>query len=224
MDVSDTEMPTPSASSTTPVMEAHTWKVAKNDNDNDNESSSTAAAAAAAAISTSPPSSVIGNNTCHVLPCNIDFTGMAPSHLYFHPQPLLPPPSSQAGNESSSSSSVQMYASTFRGRGLLAKHQEIENNGNDDSDYQHKAQPLLLQVGEDHDGNGSSSNHQPILKVKATIDHMMEWHHQHNPAAAAAAVDNYHDDQSRWQRAEAWMEVSHAVRCVELRCTGVVVG
>ncbi|KAG7370012.1 ribonuclease HII [Nitzschia inconspicua] len=114
-------------------------------------------------------------NTCHVLPCNIDCTGMAPSHLYFHPVPLNEPKG--------------MYASTFRGRGLLSKAPCDNNNKNETN-----AQPVLLHV--DHDE----------IKVKAKIDTILEWHHEHNPTTL-----QYDDQPSRWQRAQAWVELSTAL-------------
>jgi hypothetical protein len=45
-----------------------------------------------------------GAATCHMLPCNIDYEGMAKTHMYF--KPILV----EDG----------ILASTFRGRGLLA--------------------------------------------------------------------------------------------------------
>jgi hypothetical protein len=44
------------------------------------------------------------SSTCHMLPCNIDYEGMAKTHMYFKPMQV------EEG----------ILASTFRGRGLLA--------------------------------------------------------------------------------------------------------
>ncbi|GKY91966.1 hypothetical protein MPSEU_000168200 [Mayamaea pseudoterrestris] len=52
---------------------------------------------------------------CHILPCNIDFTGALPDDgrlVYFQPQPL---------KLSAVDGGDQIYAAQFRGRGLLAK-------------------------------------------------------------------------------------------------------
>jgi hypothetical protein len=118
-------------------------------------------------------------NTCHILPCNIDYTGMAPSHLYFHPVKLQDPKG--------------MYASTFRGRGLLAKAEPSNTHP-----HQVKTQPVLLHV------------HHDQLNIKANIDNTLEWHHEHNPAAL-----QYADQPSRWQRAQAWNELANAVGDVD---------
>jgi hypothetical protein len=59
--------------------------------------------------SSSPPS----NTICHVLPCNMDYHGMAPSHVFFKPAMVEP----------------GICASTFRGRGLLGKTNETTAEG-----------------------------------------------------------------------------------------------
>ena len=82
-----------------------------------------------------------GAATCHMLPCNIDYEGMAKTHMYF--KPILV----EDG----------ILASTFRGRGLLAattttKTQEegeekIENDENENASAV-VAKPHLLSIEE----------------------------------------------------------------------------
>jgi hypothetical protein len=55
------------------------------------------------------------DSTCHVLPCNIEYTGMAPTHVYFRPV------EQDAGAYSSS---------MFRGRGLVAKKNNKDSHKN----------------------------------------------------------------------------------------------
>ena len=56
--------------------------------------------------------------TCHMLPCNIDYEGMATTHLHFKPAEL------EDG----------ILASTFRGRGLLAAARQKNDGGDDNND------------------------------------------------------------------------------------------
>ena len=81
-----------------------------------------------------------GAATCHMLPCNIDYEGMAKTHMYF--KPILV----EDG----------ILASTFRGRGLLAatttKTQEegeekIEDDENENASAV-VAKPHLLSIEE----------------------------------------------------------------------------
>eukprot|EP00545_Synedropsis_sp_CCMP1620_P002388 CAMPEP_0119003352 /NCGR_PEP_ID=MMETSP1176-20130426/514_1 /TAXON_ID=265551 /ORGANISM="Synedropsis recta cf, Strain CCMP1620" /LENGTH=113 /DNA_ID=CAMNT_0006954947 /DNA_START=72 /DNA_END=413 /DNA_ORIENTATION=+ len=46
---------------------------------------------------------------CHVLPCSIDYQGMAPVHVYFHP------------TETTIGSNEKAHQAQFRGRKLIAK-------------------------------------------------------------------------------------------------------
>jgi hypothetical protein len=97
----------------------------------------------------------IGENTCHVLPCDINYTGMAPTHVYFQPVPI--------DNECS------IYASTFRGRGLLAnaaalQHNMTNNKENDDNDN-NNAKACLLSVEQNQK-----------IHIKASIDNVLEWY------------------------------------------------
>jgi hypothetical protein len=109
-----------------------------------------------------------GENTCHVLPCDINFTGMAPTHLYFHPVQIEP----------------GICASSFRGRGLLANNStkyssmmtrtatasEISNSNNnretDDHDYE--LEPITTK-------SCLLSIEQNQIHIKVSIDNILEW-------------------------------------------------
>jgi hypothetical protein len=69
------------------------------------------------------------DSVCHVLPCNIEYTGMAPTHVYFRPV------DHHDGN---------CYASMFRGRGLLAV-----NNDSDAGRPRPKVTGKLLSIEND---------------------------------------------------------------------------
>ena len=84
----------------------------------------------------------LGAATCHMLPCNIDYEGMAKTHMYF--KPILV----EDG----------ILASTFRGRGLLAattttktqeegEEEKIEDNENENASAV-VAKPHLLSIEE----------------------------------------------------------------------------
>ena len=62
------------------------------------------------------------SNVCHALPCNVDFEGMAPAHIYFKPVQV------EDG----------ILASSFRGRGLIATEERIDDT----------AKPYLLSLEE----------------------------------------------------------------------------
>ena len=55
-------------------------------------------------MTTSPTTISLLDKTCHALPCNMDYEGMAATHLYFHPI----------------RTNTGMARAMFRGRGLLA--------------------------------------------------------------------------------------------------------
>jgi Ribonuclease H2 non-catalytic subunit (Ylr154p-like) len=102
------------------------------DNEQDHENGSTASVGAMDIAgndsTTASPAAANSYNAnhktiCHVLPCNIEYNGMAPSHVYFRPTEV------EKG----------ISAATFRGRGLLAK---TANNN-----YNTKAMLLELDQG-----------------------------------------------------------------------------
>lgn len=108
--------------------------------------------------------------TCHMLPCSIDYQGMASSHVYFRPVEV-----DDGG----------VFSSTFRGRGLLALSSSTDST--------HTSGALL-----------SMQNQQ--LKVKAEIQNILEWQHEHNPETLFLETTN-----SRVQTANEWSEVALAV-------------
>lgn len=68
----------------------------------------------------------LGESTCHILPCNVDFEGMANTHVFFKPV--------QVENG--------ILAGSFRGRGLLAMQDE------DKCDESKTDYPVLLSLEE----------------------------------------------------------------------------
>ena len=113
-----------------------------------------------------------GEATCHILPCNVDFEGMASTHMYFKPM--------QVENG--------IFASSFRGRGLLAT-QEEETDDNSTGNHPH-----LLSLEENR------------IQVKASISNVMEWHHDYNIQSI-----KYQENHSRVQAAKEWSEIAKAV-------------
>lgn len=75
-----------------------------------------------------PSPSVSGDKpTCHILPCNVDFEGMAKTHVFFNPVQI------EDG----------VFAGSFRGRGLLATQEEEDTDGVCQDNH-----PLLLSLEE----------------------------------------------------------------------------
>jgi hypothetical protein len=122
-----------------------------------------------AASNNSSPLLESDERTCHILPCIIDWQGMAPTHIYFRPV----------------ESPDGYYSSTFRGRGLTAT-----------KDGKINAKMALL----------SYQNEQ--VRVKASVENVLEWHHEHDPETIQC------DDgfTSRVAVAQEWSEIGQAVR------------
>ncbi|OEU18863.1 hypothetical protein FRACYDRAFT_237145 [Fragilariopsis cylindrus CCMP1102] len=137
-----------------------------------------------------------GAATCHMLPCNIDYEGMAKTHMYF--KPILV----ENG----------ILASTFRGRGLLAatttttttttttKTQEEGEEKIEDDENENAcavvAKPHLLSIEENK------------IFSKASISNVVEWHHEHNPQT----IKLFHQEEnSRVQLANDWHEIAKAL-------------
>lgn len=130
----------------------------------DDESSSPTAAGV---VTTPPPQDRKGNHedyddsTCHILPCNIDYNGMAPTHIYFAPQ-------EHDGH----------VMATFRGRGLVAK----QNNSNDTAlcgallSLQ-KDQNVNVKASFDHMLDWKHEHHPDGLKYEKTsrVEAAQEW-------------------------------------------------
>ena len=68
----------------------------------------------------------LSESTCHILPCNVDFEGMAKTHVFFNPVQV------EDG----------VIASSFRGRGLLSMQDEDCEDG--------KHYPMLLSLDDDN--------------------------------------------------------------------------
>ena len=66
--------------------------------------------------------------TCHVLPCSVDYQGMAPTHLFFKPRELEPE-AAGGGEVEEKDEGSGVLAASFRGRGLLAGKAGVELAG-----------------------------------------------------------------------------------------------
>jgi hypothetical protein len=121
--------------------------------------------------------------TCHMMPCSIDYQGMAASHMYFRPV-----------------EAEGVISSTFRGRGMLAV-MPLLGDASDDDPFLSAA---LISV----------QNNQ--LQIKAEIDRIIEWKHEHNPDALF--IENG-EHASRVQVAKDWSQVALAVSLVRIPTT-----
>ena len=123
--------------------------------------------------------------TCHILPCNIEFQGMAATHTFFRPVDF------------SHSNGDDYIASSFRGRGLLAKKPLSECTPSNPSSSQCTTpKPLLL-----------SLNHNKI-QIKSAIDRLIEWQHESNPATLDFESST---KPSRIRVATEWCQVAKAL-------------
>lgn len=129
------------------------------------------------AASSLGPTSFCGEATCHMMPCNIDFNGMAPTHIFFKPVPV------EDG----------IYASSFRGRGLLATASPASNTPVQLREPD--AKPFLLSLEANRE-----------VHVKASIDNILEWHHEYSSDRL-----KYRDVPSRLQQAMEWCQVARSV-------------
>jgi hypothetical protein len=150
--------------------------------------------------------------TCHVLPCNIEFTGMAHTHVYFDPVAMT----AQDWEDGQA-----FQAATFRGRGLLA----MKNN-----EYNTKRDCSASSIGNDDDKNNNGSMQGAVfaidgqnVTVKATFDHMLEWHHEHNLQSVRFAASRTSTEQptmNRIRMAHEWSQIAQAVRHPQNRESG----
>jgi len=124
----------------------------------------------------SASSSTLGESTCHVLPCNVDFEGMAKTHMFFRPTQI------EDG----------VLASSFRGRGLLAKQ---EKEGTDTDEVRNENHALLLSLGDNQ------------IQVKVSISNFVEWHHEHS----IKSLKYKEKESSRIQAANEWIEISNSL-------------
>lgn len=119
----------------------------------------------------------VNDRTCHLLPCSIDYQGMASTHVYFRPV-----------------EADGVVYSTFRGRGLLALAPESTTEGQNDKVGEGQFSAALLSVQNQH------------LQIKAEIDHILEWQHEHNPETLFLETNT-----SRVDVAKDWSDVAFAV-------------
>lgn len=133
---------------------------------------------------------LLNDETCHSLPCKIDYQGMAPTHLYFRPVPLA---AGQTGTVDGDERDDSCYAAMIRGRGLLAVDPQSSS-----SDV--KVQAALLSV-QTHNGGS-------VRVIRDDISAVVDWYHEHNQ-------DNVlYSDQYRNHRTEngmEWLTVAEAV-------------
>mmetsp|Transcript_15066 Transcript_15066/g.41904 ORF Transcript_15066/g.41904 Transcript_15066/m.41904 type:complete len:147 (-) Transcript_15066:266-706(-) len=118
-----------------------------------------------------------GGATCHMLPCNVDFEGMAKTHVFFKPAEV------EEG----------VFASTFRGRGLLATQQKEGTGGSSSTDTEYHSYLLSLEENK--------------IRVKSSVRDVVEWHHEHS----VKSLKYKESDSSRLQIAKEWMEISDAL-------------
>lgn len=123
--------------------------------------------------------------TCHILPCNIEFQGMAPNHLYFQPR-KVEQENNNDNDDGSGNNSSEVSSAMFRGRGLLAK--------------EGKSAPAALLAVDVNSGQ---------VQIKSTTTKIMEWHHEHMPEALQ--YDDESTSSGRIQYAQEWVEIADAV-------------
>ena len=111
---------------------------------------------------------------------------MAKTHMFFRPTRI------EDG----------VLASSFRGRGLLARKEEEADELNTES------YPLLLSLDNDQ------------IQVKVPITNFVEWHHEHK----IKSMKYKHQELDRVQIAKEWIEISKSVRAESYvqRIVGVI--
>uniref|UniRef100_A0A6U3NRN2 Uncharacterized protein n=1 Tax=Ditylum brightwellii TaxID=49249 RepID=A0A6U3NRN2_9STRA len=121
---------------------------------------------------------------CHSLPCNIDYSGIAPVKSYLHPTTIDAP-----------STSSKVMACQFRGRGLLALHESLP--------------PNLHGVVAETSNNTSQKEGKGQVKVMATFDSMCEWHHEHD--VRRLTHESHVKEGSTLYRAQQWCDLASAI-------------
>lgn len=162
------------------------------------------------------------HNKCHWLPCSIDHDGLAPVSVYFRPELISKvdePPTNAAAPAATTksetcpsslpvinpSASVQVYAASFRGRGLIAASNDRNNlpkniigsvmvpttdtsttsslSNNDGEGYHINIQ--------DHDhAEVTGMDHSKIVIMKEQFDRVLEWEHESDERKIINEYDN----------------------------------
>jgi hypothetical protein len=150
------------------------------------------------------PSGSSSASECHALPCNIDFSGKAPTDVYFRPTKVVDDHTNEAAevkNGKGTSVFPQYQAATFRGRGLLA----IQNNDDGPSSTQ-ALEGRFLQVG---DASSTNPNEEQIIQQVAQFSQMTEWYHDHD--LTSVEQKSSRPENSRVQTAMDWIETAEAL-------------
>ena len=124
-----------------------------------------------------------GSDSCHWLPCSINYDGLAPIDVHFRPEPIkkddFKPSTEISSNFSSSSSLSKVYAVSFRGRGLLSGNNNTLPEGIIGSVMMANSKDLQPEDGYhhyEHDECNTSNN----LIMRETFKNVYEWEHESN--------------------------------------------
>lgn len=118
------------------------------------------------------------SNSCHWLPCSIDYDGLAPIHVHFRPEPILQIDTSPSTTLTSPSSS-KVHAVSFRGRGLLSQKNNILPEGIIGSVMVSNSKELQSEDS-DHNYEHDESDTRNNLIMKETFKNVFEWEHESN--------------------------------------------
>jgi hypothetical protein len=124
----------------------------------------------------------------------MDYDGMAPAHMYFAPQAV-----------DDDDDEVVVHAAQLRGRGLLSVVElEPSQSSSSSSPQRHTGTTTtttggILQISNDGGGGGGA------IRLEASFETILEWHHEHSIAAAKRQV-------SQVENARNWCHVARAVR------------
>ena len=161
--------------------------------------------------SSASSSTLMENNPwcCHALPCSIDFQGMAPVHVFFHPK--VSPPPNQNNRKSTdiparwliTASDEQQYCGKvrFRGRQLLAVASPITVHGR------------VIQLVSTHENERTEGTHGLSSHSKSggssfstlVFDSIQEWHHEDE------SMLDMMTGNSRVNTSMEWLRIARAV-------------
>ena len=120
------------------------------------------------------------STVCHMLPCSIDFSGRVQGAQHFFQPTLL--------DEDCPKAEDQLFAGTFRGRGMLG-----QKNTSTSPTCQTSLRVFRLGVGD-----------LGVTVEGSTIEEVVEWQHEHHPG-------NLNIAKSRLSTARSWCEVAQAM-------------